>query len=79
MIPEHTKYDIDRYVNDKIPPGGFLEAVFSNNLCQAFGRADRENLNNLFDIVNYIYNHTPMDCWGSPEKVKEWLYPEVKK
>lgn len=34
-IPEHTKAALDRYVNDRIPPGGFLTAVLTNDLTGA--------------------------------------------
>ena len=74
MINPYTKDSIDRYVNDKIPPGGFLCAVLSNDLFEAFARADSINRATMFDIVDYIYNNTPNICWGSPEIVKEWLY-----
>jgi len=62
-----------RYANDHIQPGGFLTAVLSNDLKEAFGRADDENLVTLFEIVKYCYNELPANCWGSPEKVSKWL------
>ena len=73
MIPEYTKVSIDAYVKDKIPTGGFLYAVLTNNLFEAMSRADSNNLLAMHDICSYIYNNTPSSCWGSPEKVKEWL------
>lgn len=73
MIPHYTKYSIDEYVNNKIPIGGFLHSVLSNDLFTAVTKADEANLRCLKDIVLYIYNHTPSACWGSPEIVKEWL------
>ena len=44
MIPAHTKAALDRYVNDRLLPGGFLTAVLSNDLFGAVGSADSENL-----------------------------------
>jgi len=73
MIPQHTQYGIDSYVTDKIPPGGFLYAVLSNNLFEAMMKADDINQSRMHDICSYIYNNTPANCWGSPEIVKEWL------
>lgn len=70
---EHIKESLERYVEHKIPTGGFLEAVLSNNLVEAVGRADSENIQRLPEIVRYVYNKLPSSCWGSPEKVKEWL------
>ena len=73
MIPKHCRDSIDRYVREGIPPGGFVRAVLQNDLAQAMGRADVENRHRLFDIVSYIYNWVPSDCWGSPEKVEDWF------
>jgi len=76
MIPERTLDGIKRYVEDRIPPGGFLTAMLENNLTESFGRADKENREALYEIVGYVYNKTPSVCWGSPEKVKKWLKRE---
>jgi len=76
MIPERTLDGIKRYVEDRIPPGGFLTAVLENNLKESFARADDENLVTIFELVSYIYNRIPFICWGSPEKVKKWLKRE---
>jgi len=73
MVPEHTIGSIDRYIDQRIEPGGFLRAVLENNLKEAMGRADSINREALFDIVAYLYNCVPTTCWGSPEKVKDWL------
>ena len=64
---------LDRYVKHRIPTGGFLQAVLENDLSGALGRADDENRRDIYEIVSYCYNHIPSVCWGSPEKVKEWL------
>lgn len=69
---------LDRYVNDRLPPGSFLTAVLENNLKDAVGRADSFNIINLHNIVGYIYNYAPQICWGSPAKVDAWLHgPET--
>jgi len=81
-IPERTQMSIDRYVNHGTRPGHFLEAVMSNDLFDAIGRADREHLYCLREICSYIYNHIPLDAWGSRERVKAWegqLTKEVAK
>ena len=77
MIPERTLDGIKRYVEDRIPPGGFLTAVLENNLKESFSWADKENREVLYEIVRYCYNELPYGCWGSPEKVKKWLSREV--
>ena len=77
-IPERMMVSIKRYIEDKCPPGGFLTAVIENNLSDAVGRADGENLRNLPAFVAYFYNKAPADCWGSPEKMNRWLAPGIK-
>ncbi len=82
MIPAHTKAALDRYVNHKILPGGFLMKVLSNDLFGAVGQADSENAAALPDIVRYIYNQLPANAWGSQELVykfvEEAFYNRVK-
>lgn len=73
MIPAHTKAALDRYVNDRILPGGFLIAVLSNDLFGAVGKADSENLAALPEIVRYIYNEVPSGCWGTKDIIWKWV------
>lgn len=77
-IPKYTIESIQEYVKNKVPPGDFLRAVFENNLTEAFGRADKDNLENLFQIVAYLYNEVNSACWGTPQKVKDWLESREK-
>lgn len=72
-IPKRTKDAIQRYVEKRIPPGGFVYAVLENKLFEALSSADDENLASLRDILSYLYNEVPLVCWGSPAKVKNWL------
>jgi len=76
MIPVHTKAALDRYIEHKMLPGGFLIAVLSNDLFGAVGRADRENLAALPDIVKYIYNELPAGSWGSNDIIWRWVEQE---
>lgn len=62
-----------RYIDQRIIPGQFLQAVLSNDLCDACGRADDENMANLPAFAAYLYNEAPSACWGSPEKVAAWV------
>jgi len=77
-VPGHTLPSIDLYVEQRIPPGDFLLAVLRNDLKESFARADMTNRAALFDIVNYLYNCVPGKCWGTPERVEQWLNPEEK-
>jgi hypothetical protein len=62
-----------RYVHYGIPPGDFLQAVICNDLSEAVGRADRENLQNLPAFCSYFYNETPSSCWKSYTAMTEWI------
>lgn len=72
-IPLFARESIDRYLNHRIPTGGFLEAVLCNNLVESFARADEDNQTLIGTYIKWIYNNAPHDSWGSPEKVKKWL------
>ena len=72
-IPEYMMSGIIRYVNYGVEPGSFLTAVISNNLSEAVGQADDNNMPNLPAYMSYFYNETPSPCWGSKEKMKAWM------
>lgn len=72
-IDINIKEALDRYIEHRISPGGFLKAVLENNLMEAIGRADTINRNNLHAICKYIYNELPGHIHGSKEKVKKHL------
>lgn len=71
-IPERTKKSLDRWACFGEEQGGFIMSVLKNNLVKAFSKADRENLNSLEDIVRYMYNRLPMNCWGGVKEVEKW-------
>jgi len=73
VIPERMRSGLELYVKDHIEPGDFLTAVIRNDLKEAIGRADDENMAVLPAYVNYFYNHAPSPCWGSKEKMDAWL------
>ena len=72
-IPARMMEGIIRYIDKRIKPGDFLTAVITNDLTEAVSRADEENMQNLPAYVNYFYNEAPSPCWGSKEKMEEWL------
>jgi hypothetical protein len=72
-IPLRMMGAIECYVNQGIQPGNFLTAVICNDLQEAVGRADEENMENLPAYVHYFYNEAPGQCWGSREKMVAWV------
>lgn len=69
----HLIDTFDRYVQHHIPTGSFLRACLENDLREAVARADHQNIHLLPEVVSYMYNELPFNCWGSPERVKAWL------
>lgn len=73
LIEPRFRESIDAYVATGRPAGEFLDAVMSNDLVDAIRRADARAIDNLPHIVSYLYNETPAGCWGSRERVREWV------
>lgn len=72
-IPGYTREALQRYVDNKILPSGFLLAVLSNDLMGAVGRADVDNSMALVSICKFIHNRMPGNSWGSEDKVYEFI------
>jgi hypothetical protein len=72
-IPEYMQSGLERYVESHIAPGDFLQAVICNDLRLAAIRADDVNILLLGEYVKWLYNETPIECWGNPEKYKAWV------
>jgi hypothetical protein len=73
LIPNYMRGAVERYVMDGVPPGSFLTAVLTNDLKEAFARADDDNARAMHGWVRFLYNYTPATCHGSPEKVAAWI------
>jgi hypothetical protein len=72
-IPDRMMDGITRYIEQGVPPGDFLRAIICNDLAEAVGRADDENLVNIPAYVAYFYNEAPGPCWHSSENMAEWI------
>lgn len=72
-VPFHNVDSIKYYITEGIAPGGFLQAVISNDLREAVGSADHMNIVALPNLVRFFYNYAPGVCWGSEEKFHEYL------
>jgi len=77
-VPEGSHGAIVRYLVHHIHPGGFLAAVFSNQLMEAFARADETNQAAMRQYAMFLYNTmlASRDCWGSPAAVAKWIDQE---
>ena len=72
-VPEHLFNGLRNFALHGLEPGGFMFALLSNDLRRSCELADAISGPAIFEIVSYIYNELPSNCWGSPEKVKAWL------
>lgn len=71
--PANLRGSLERYIEHRIAPGGFLTAFLSNDLMDALRRADEENKAQFHEIAVFLYNYTPIGCYGSPQRVADWL------
>lgn len=76
LVPPHMWGGVELYMVNRIPPGSFLTALLSNDLMEAFGRADDENAANMRQWCMFLYNYAPRGSYGSPEAIREWLAGE---
>ena len=77
-IPDRMMEGLLRYIDGGIPGGDFLHAVRCNNLHFAVNYADDENLANLPAYVGYLTNRSPGGCWGSADRVREWMKTKLE-
>ncbi len=60
----------------RVEPGSFLRSVLENDLVHAAANADEHNQRALFEYARILHSYLPSICWGSSEKVNDWLNPE---
>jgi hypothetical protein len=72
-IPERMREGLRRYIVDRVQPGDFLTAVICNDLRNAVGRADAENLSLIPLYVRWFYNVAPNQSHGSLSRMNTWL------
>lgn len=72
-IPPYGIETLRDYIYRGQETGDFLRAVISNDLMEAFGRADPQNREALHYYIGLLYNFVPRMAWGSPEAYKNWL------
>ena len=64
-----------RYVEHRISPGSFGEALLCNDLKMAVMCADHININLIGEHVAWMLNNLPHTCWGSQDKYERWVTP----
>ena len=72
IIPVHCREGVQAYIEDGRPMGDFLTAVFSNDMVEAYARADDINSSSMRQYAKFLY-YAPRDCWGSRKIVDAWI------
>jgi len=72
-IPDHCQHSLAEYIINHRPVGNFLINLLCNYLMETFASADDININAVRNYVMFLYNAAPSVCWGSPERVTNWL------
>jgi hypothetical protein len=78
QIPEHIKRQLAEYLDRGVPQGGFLYAVLTNNLHDAVGTANQEEIGCLRDIVSWVYMYAPEAATGSDARYLRWINERPK-
>lgn len=74
LLPEHMREAMERYLEHRLHPGGFLMAVLQGDLFEAAWAADDISSKKLFDYVKWLSNYAPLAAFGSSRRVHDWLY-----
>lgn len=72
-LPAHMQGLVLDYIYKGQNPGGFLEALVSNDLREAFLQADDINRMSIEAYVRFLYSYAPALCWGSYQAVQDWV------
>lgn len=72
-LPQHMRPGARRYIEQGIPPGGFLIAVLKNDFRTAAMKADRINKNSFRAWADWLVYEAPREAWGSEENVRNWI------
>lgn len=72
-IPASLRGGLVRYLADRIRPGSYLLAVLSGDLIAAMRASDPVSLDALGRLTRWLWEHAPVESWGTPEAVAAWL------
>jgi hypothetical protein len=78
---QYTQSAVQRHIFERLvdygktgcPLGDFLMAVLCNDWKEAVARADESNLAGMHDLMIFLCNEMPVQCFGSPLKVIQWM------
>ena len=73
QLPSSRLESIENYLRYGKPMGGFLTAVFSNDLRGAIASASESDKPLVEQYIKYLYWELPSQCHGSKKKVRSWI------
>lgn len=78
ILPEILQGGMQRYIEDGIPPGDFLQACLANDLTMALGKASSQTWDYVFSVAMFLWNELPArtypECpWGSREAIRNHI------
>jgi len=76
-VYDNLHWGLWMYLEYGVIPGDFLKACLENNLKIALAVASTQHWDYIFGVVMFLYNHVPLEAWGSAEKVQ--LYSKKTK
>lgn len=73
FIPQHMVKGVKLYVINGVKMGEFGDRIFRNDFMGAATYADPINFKHLDNWARFMVNALPHMCYGSSEKVDQWL------
>ena len=73
LIPPRMMASIMRYLDKGAPMGGFLTALFCNDLQNTYARADDENKKLIPIYLEFLHWEIPANAHGDPDIMATWM------
>lgn len=72
-FPEEFWGGFKRYVMHGLKPGSYLRAFFEGDLHEVCRRGGEDHLKKMWPMVMYLHNNCPPVCYGSFDRVQDWI------
>jgi|APSaa5957512493_1039668.scaffolds.fasta_scaffold205631_2 hypothetical protein len=70
---DYMRDGVRMYIEEGFMSGHFLTALFSNDLVGVYSRGDKDNTEAMKKWVTFLFNYAPASCWGSKQRVEDWI------
>lgn len=72
LLPGHMHEGVERWIENGIEGGSFLNAVMANDFEGMAQAADSYNMAALQRWAQFLYSYAPVGCHGSGQKMRQW-------